>query len=154
MTLETSIEFLKNIGTERAKIIKNVLGISTVEDLLTFYPIRYIDKSKIYKIGDLTKEPDADIQLKGKITDIQEVVYEKGKRLSAKFRDETGTMDLVWFRYTNWMKDSIPLNKEIFIFGKVNFFNGNFSMPHPEIEADEKKQYQEHFCPFILEVKS
>ena len=139
MTLETSIEFLKNIGTERAKIIKNVLGISTVEDLLTFYPIRHIDKSKIYKIGDLTKEPDADIQLKGKITDIQEVVYEKGKRLSAKFRDETGTMDLVWFRYTNWMKDSIPLNKEIFIFGKVNFFNGNFSMPHPEIEADEKK---------------
>ena len=139
MTLETSIEFLKNNGTERAKLIKNVLGISTVEDLLTFYPIRYIDKSKIYKIGDLTKEPDADIQLKGKITDIQEVVYEKGKRLSAKFRDETGTMDLVWFRYTNWMKDSIPLNKEIFIFGKVNFFNGNFSMPHPEIEADEKK---------------
>lgn len=139
MTLETSIEFLKNIGTERAKLIKNVLGISTVEDLLTFYPIRYIDKSKIYKIGDLTKEPDADIQLKGKITDIQEVVYEKGKRLSAKFRDETGTMDLVWFRYTNWMKDSIPLNKEIFIFGKVSFFNGNFSMSHPEIEADEKK---------------
>ena len=140
MTLETSIEFLKNIGTERAKIIKNVLGISTVEDLLTFYPIRYIDKSKIYKIGALTKEPDADIQLRGKITDIQEVVYEKGKkRLSAKFRDETGTMDLVWFRYTNWMKEAIPLNKEIFIFGKVSFFNGNFSMSHPEIEADEKK---------------
>ena len=140
MTLETSIEFLKNIGTERAKLIKNVLGISTVEDLLTFYPIRYIDKSKIYKIGSLTKEPDADIQLRGKITDIQEVVYEKGKkRLSAKFRDETGTMDLVWFRYTNWMKDAIPLNKEIFIFGKVSFFNGNFSMSHPEIEADEKK---------------
>ncbi len=140
MTLETSIEFLKNIGTERAKLIKNVLGISTVEDLLTFYPIRYIDKSKIYKIGNLTKEPDADIQLRGKITDIQEVVYEKGKkRLSAKFRDDTGTMDLVWFRYTNWMKDAIPLNKEIFIFGKVSFFNGNFSMSHPEIEADEKK---------------
>ncbi len=140
MTLETSIEFLKNIGTERAKLIKNVLGISTVEDLLTFYPIRYIDKSKIYKIGALTKEPDADIQLRGKITDIQEVVYEKGKkRLSAKFRDETGTMDLVWFRYTNWMKEAIPLNKDIFIFGKVSFFNGNFSMSHPEIEADEKK---------------
>ncbi len=116
------------------------MGISTVEDLLTFYPIRYIDKSKIYKIGNLTKEPDADIQLRGKITDIQEVVYEKGKkRLSAKFRDDTGTMDLVWFRYTNWMKDAIPLNKEIFIFGKVSFFNGNFSMSHPEIEADEKK---------------
>lgn len=139
MTLETSIEFLKNFGTERAKLIRNVLGISTVEDLLTFYPIRYIDKSKIYKVGDLTGEPDSDIQFKGKITDLQEVVYEKGKRLSAKFRDETGTIDLVWFRYTNWMKDAIPLNKEIFIFGKVNLFNGYFSMPHPEIEVDEKK---------------
>ncbi|SHK07267.1 ATP-dependent DNA helicase RecG [Epilithonimonas mollis] len=139
MILETSIEFLKNIGTERAKLIKNVLGISTVEDLLTFYPLRYIDKSKIYKVGDLTKEPESDVQFKGKITDLQEVVYEKGKRLSAKFRDETGTMDLVWFRYTNWMKEAIPLNKELFIFGKVNLFNSYFSMPHPEIEADEKK---------------
>lgn len=139
MTLETSIEFLKSIGTERAKLITNVLGILTVEDLLTFYPIRYIDKSRIYKIGELTKEPDSEIQLRGKITDLQEISYNKGKRLSAKFRDETGTMDLVWFRYTNWMKEAIPLNKEIFIFGKVNFFNGNFSMPHPEIEVDEKK---------------
>ena len=139
MTLETSIEFLKGIGTERAKLIRNVLGISTVEDLLTFYPIRYIDKSQIHKIGTLTKDSDADIQLKGKITDVQEVVYEKGKRLTAKFRDETGTMDLVWFRYTKWMQEAIPLNQEIFIFGKINFFNGNFSMPHPEIELDEKK---------------
>ena len=147
MTLETSIEFLKGIGTERAKLIKNVLGISTVEDLLTFYPIRYIDKSKIHKIGNISKDSEADIQLKGKITDVQEVVYEKGKRLSAKFRDETGTMDLVWFRYTNWMKDAIPLNQEIFIFGKVNFFNGNFSMPHPEIEVDEKKALQGTLLP-------
>ncbi len=139
MTLETSIEFLKTIGPERAKLIKSVLGLATVEDLLTFYPIRYIDKSKIYKIGSLTKDSETDIQLKGKITDLQEIVSEKGKRLSAKFRDETGTLDLVWFRYSKWMKDAIPLNKEIFIFGKVNFFNGNFSIPHPEIEIDEKK---------------
>jgi len=139
LNLETSIEFLKSIGAERAKLIKNVLGISTIEDLLTFYPIRYIDKSRIYKIGELTKEPDSEIQLRGKITDLQEISYNKGKRLSAKFRDETGMMDLVWFRYTNWMKEAIPLNKEIFIFGKANLFNGSFSMPHPEIEIDEKK---------------
>jgi ATP-dependent DNA helicase RecG len=147
LTLETSIDFLKGIGPERAKLIRNVLGISTVEDLLTFYPIRYIDKSKIHKIGNISKDSEADIQLKGKITDIQEVVYEKGKRLSAKFRDETGTMDLVWFRYTNWMKEAIPLNQDIFIFGKVNFFNGNFSMPHPEIEVDEKKALQGTLLP-------
>ncbi|MBE2273116.1 MAG: ATP-dependent DNA helicase RecG [Flavobacteriales bacterium] len=140
MTLDSSIEFLKGIGPERAKFIRNVLGISTVEDLLTFYPLRYIDKSKIHKIGALQEEPDAEIQLKGKITDIQEIGYGKGqKRMTAKFRDETGTLELVWFRYSKWMKEQIPLNREIFIFGKVNLFNGNFSMPHPEIEIDEKK---------------
>ncbi|HMU07497.1 MAG TPA: ATP-dependent DNA helicase RecG, partial [Kaistella sp.] len=140
MTLDSSIEFLKGIGPERAKFIRNVLGISTVEDLLTFNPLRYIDKSKIHKIGDLQEEPDAEIQLKGKITDIQEIGYGKGqKRMTAKLRDETGTLELVWFRYSKWMKEQIPLNREIFIFGKVNLFNGNFSMPHPEIEIDEKK---------------
>ena len=140
MTLDSSIEFLKGIGPERAKFIRNVLGISTVEDLLTFYPLRYIDKSKIHKIGDLQEEPAAEIQLKGKITDIQEIGYGKGqKRMTAKLRDETGTLELVWFRYSKWMKEQIPLNREIFIFGKVNLFNGNFSMPHPEIEIDEKK---------------
>ena len=140
MTLDSSIEFLKGIGPERAKFIRNVLGISTVEDLLTFYPLRYIDKSKIHKIGDLQEEPDAEIQLKGKITDIQEIGYGKGqKRMTAKLRDETGTVELVWFRYSKWMKEQIPLNREIFIFGIVNLFNGNFSMPHPEIEIDEKK---------------
>ena len=140
MTLDSSIEFLKGIGPERAKFIRNILGISTVEDLLTFYPLRYIDKSKIHKIGALQEEPDAEIQLKGKITDIQEIGYGKGqKRMTAKLRDETGTLELVWFRYSKWMKEQIPLNQEIFIFGKVNLFNGNFSMPHPEIEMDEKK---------------
>ena len=59
--------------------------------------------------------------------------------MTAKFRDETGTLELVWFRYSKWMKEQIPLNREIFIFGKINLFNGNFSMPHPEIEVDEKK---------------
>ena len=140
MTLETSIEFLKGIGPERAKFIKNVLGFTVVEDFLTFYPLRYIDKSKIYKIADVKEEPDAEIQLKGKITDIQEVGYGKGqKRMTAKFRDETGMLELVWFRYSKWMKDQLPLHQEIFIFGKINHFNGNFSMPHPEIEIDEKK---------------
>ena len=114
MTLETSIEFLKGIGPERAKFIKNVLGFTVVEDFLTFYPLRYIDKSKIYKIADVKEEPDAEIQLKGKITDIQEVGYGKGqKRMTAKFRDETGMLELVRFRYSKWMKNQLPLHLEI-----------------------------------------
>ncbi|MDP0971385.1 hypothetical protein Q6294_31070, partial [Klebsiella pneumoniae] len=71
MTLETSIEYVKGIGPERAKLIKNVLGLSTVEDMLNFYPIRYLDKSKIYKISQLQEESNQEIQLKGKITQVQ-----------------------------------------------------------------------------------
>lgn len=148
LTLETSIEFLKGIGPERAKFIKNVLGLSTVEDFLTFYPLRYIDKSKIHKVGDLTENAEAEIQLKGRITEIQEVGYGQGKkRMTAKFRDASGTLELVWFRYSKWMKEQIPLNQEIFIFGKINYFNGSFSMPHPEIEIDEKKALSGTFMP-------
>lgn len=148
MNLETSIEYLKGIGPERAKIIKNVLGISTVEDFLTFYPLRYIDKSKIVLSQDLREDLDADIQLKGRITDIQEIGYGKGqKRLTAKFRDGSGMIELVWFRYSKWMKDQIPVNRELYIFGKVNYFNGSFSMAHPEIELDEKKAISNTLLP-------
>ena len=84
MTLETSIEFVKGIGPERAKLIKNVLGMSTVEDLLHFYPIRYIDKNKVYKIGNL-QESNLEIQLKGKISNVQEIHNGKIKRLTARY---------------------------------------------------------------------
>lgn len=140
LTLETPIEYLKGIGPERAKFIRNTLGFSTVQDFLTFYPLRYIDKSKIHRIADIKEEPEAEIQLKGKISDLQEIGYGRGqKRLTAKFRDDSGTIDLVWFRYSKWMKEQIPQHREVYIFGKLNSFNNSFSMPHPEIEVDEKK---------------
>ncbi|MEC5156593.1 ATP-dependent DNA helicase RecG [Chryseobacterium sp. MP_3.2] len=148
MTLDTSIEFLKGIGPERAKFIRSVLGLNTVEDFLTFYPLRYIDKSKIHAIGDLREDQEAEIQLKGKISDVQEIGYGAGqKRLTAKFRDDSGTLDLVWFRYSKWMKEQLPLNREIFIFGKINAFNGILSMAHPEIEIDERKALSGSLSP-------
>ncbi|MDO5615514.1 MAG: ATP-dependent DNA helicase RecG [Cruoricaptor ignavus] len=146
MNLETSIEYLKGIGPERAKLIKNVLEISTVEDFLYFYPIRYIDKSKIYKIKDL-QENLPDVQLKGKISELKEIGTGRGKRLSAKFQDGTGVIDLVWFQYSKWLKEQIPQNKEIYIFGKANLFNQNFSIAHPEIEIEEKKEQETRLKP-------
>ncbi|KAB1229681.1 ATP-dependent DNA helicase RecG [Chryseobacterium viscerum] len=140
MELNTSIEYVKGIGPERAKLIKSVLGLSTVEDMLNFYPIRYLDKSKIYKISQLQEESSQEIQLKGRITQVQEIQTGKTKRLSAKFNDDTGSMDLVWFQYSKWLKEQLPINKEVYIFGKINVFNRQFSMPHPEIEAEESKE--------------
>lgn len=146
MTLETSIEYVKGIGTERAKLIKNVLAVSTVEDLLNFYPIRYIDKNKVYKVNGL-QESNIEIQLKGKISNVQEILTGKVKRLTAKFNDDTGSMDLVWFQYSKWLKEQLPVNREVFIFGKTNAFNNQFSMPHPEIELDENKEKDNRLRP-------
>ena len=146
MTLETSIEYVKGIGPDRAKLIKNVLGLSTVDDLLNFYPIRYLDKSKVFKISQL-EESSIEVQLKGRITQVQEIQTGKVKRLSAKFNDDTGTMDLVWFQYSKWLKEQIPINREVYIFGKINVFNRQFSMPHPEIEAEENKESDSRLKP-------
>lgn len=147
ITLSSSIEFIKGIGPERAKIIQKVLGISTVEDFLHFYPIRYLDKSKIYQISDL-KEDNVELQLKGKITDLKEVTYGKGqKRLTAKFRDQTGSIDLVWFKYSQWLKEQIPLLREVYIFGRINLFGQSFSMAHPEIELEEKREKESRLRP-------
>ncbi|MFL9835478.1 ATP-dependent DNA helicase RecG [Chryseobacterium sp. ST-37] len=146
MTLETPIEFVKGIGPDRAKLIKNVLAISTVEDLLNFYPIRYLDKNKVYKVAQL-QEINLEIQLKGKISNVQEILTGKVKRLTAKFNDETGSMDLIWFQYSKWLKEQIPVNREVFIFGKINAFNNQFSMPHPEIELDENKEKDSRLRP-------
>ncbi|AZA46959.1 ATP-dependent DNA helicase RecG [Chryseobacterium carnipullorum] len=146
MTPETSIEYVKGIGPDRAKLIKSVLGLSTVDDLLNFYPIRYLDKSKVFKISQL-EESSIEIQLKGRITQVQEVQTGKTKRLSAKFNDDTGTMDLVWFQYSKWLKEQLPINREVYIFGKINVFNRQFSMPHPEIEVEEKKEGENRLKP-------
>lgn len=146
MQLDTSIEFIKGIGTERSKLIRNVLRISTVEDFLNFYPIRYLDKSKVYKVADL-QENNVDVQLKGKITDLQEISSGKIKRLSAKFQDDTGSIQLVWFQYSNWLKEQIPINRSVYIFGKVSVFNQQFSMAHPEIELEEKKEAETRLTP-------
>lgn len=147
ITLETSIEFLKGIGPDRAKIIKSVLGLSTIEDMLHFYPLRYLDKSKVYLVKNLVESETLDIQLKGKITQLQEIKHGKMKRLSAKFTDETGTLDLVWFQYSQWMKEQIPQDKDVYIFGKVNVFNHRFSMAHPEIEAVESREEETRLRP-------
>ena len=127
------------------------MNISTVEDFLNFYPIRYLDKSKTYLIRDLKQEQsEVEIQLKGKISDLKEITYGKGqKRLTAKFHDQTESIDLVWFQYSQWLKEQIPLFREVYIFGKINFFGQNFSvsMAHPEIELEENKTKESRLRP-------
>ncbi|MGS2726503.1 ATP-dependent DNA helicase RecG [Psychroserpens sp. BH13MA-6] len=131
--LQTSIDYLKGVGPNRADLLRSELGIHTYQDLINLFPNRYLDRTKYYKISELQRN-SSEVQIIGKITGFQEVAQKRGKRLVAKFQDDTGSMDLVWFRGQKWIRESIKTNTEYVIFGKVNWFNGVFNMPHPELE--------------------
>jgi len=132
-SLNTSISYLKGVGPNRADLLKSELGIFTVSDLVNFFPNRYIDRTQFFKINQL-QQNSAEIQIIGKITHIKTVQQKRGSRLVATFKDETGLMELVWFRGAKWIKDSLKINTPYVIFGKTNYFNGMFSIPHPEME--------------------
>ena len=131
--LNTSIEFLKGVGPNRAKLLNSELKISTFKDLLFQFPFRYIDKTSYHKISEI-QSINSEIQIIGKISDLKEVGIGKKKRLVAKFIDDTGIIELVWFKTNRWLIDSIKLNTKYIAYGKLNSYNGKHSIAHPELE--------------------
>ncbi len=137
--LQTPIDYLKGVGPNRADLLRKELGIHTYQDLINLFPNRYIDRTQYYKINQLQRN-NADVQVIGKIVEFKEVAQKQGKRLVATFQDDTGTMELVWFRGQKWIRENLKLNTTYVIFGKTNWFNGKFNMPHPEIELLEEHE--------------
>ncbi|MFY7956532.1 MAG: ATP-dependent DNA helicase RecG [Flavobacterium macrobrachii] len=132
--LQTPIEYLKGVGPQRGELLRKELGIHRYEDLINFYPNRYIDRTRYYKINELQNNP-AEVQIIGKIINIKTVEFGKAKkRLVATFVDETGEMELVWFQGHKWIRESLKINIPYVIFGKVTSFNGQYNMAHPEME--------------------
>ena len=131
--LQTPIAYLKGVGPSRAEVLQKELGISTYQDLINLFPNRYIDRTRFYKIAQL-QPSKAEVQIVGQITGFKELGQKRGKRLVATFRDETGVIELVWFRGHKWLREQLKTHTDYVIFGKLNLFNGVFSMPHPDIE--------------------
>ena len=132
--LQTPIEYLKGVGPHRGELLRKELNIHRYEDLINFYPNRYIDRTRYYKINELQKN-DSEVQIIGKIIHIKTVEFGKAKkRLVATFVDETGELELVWFQGYKWIRDSLKLNVPYVIFGKVASFGNIFNMAHPEME--------------------
>lgn len=146
--LQTPIEYLKGVGPNRAEVLKKELNIKSYRDLINFFPNRYIDKTGFYKINQLQRN-SSDIQIVGKIVHMKMVEQKRGKRLVADFVDDTGKMELIWFRGHKWIRENLKLNTPYVIFGKTNWYNGTFSMPHPEMElvADYKKNLRTAMQP-------
>lgn len=132
--LETPIEYLKGVGPQRGDLLRKELNIHKYGDLINFYPNRYLDRTKYFKINELHSTP-AEIQIIGKVIHLKIVEFAKGKsRLVATFVDDTGQMELVWFQGQKWIRESLQLNALYVIFGKTTAFNGAFNMAHPEME--------------------
>ena len=105
--LDTPIEYLKGVGPHRGDILKKELQIFTFKDLLNFYPNRYLDRTKYYKINELTYHLTSEVQIVGKIIHLKTVEQKRGKRFVATFMDETGKMELIWFQGFKWIKENI-----------------------------------------------
>ncbi|MBI2721154.1 MAG: ATP-dependent DNA helicase RecG [Bacteroidetes bacterium] len=131
--LDTPIEYLKGIGSQRAEVLKKELNIFIYRDLLTYYPFRYVDRTKFHHVNEITEALQF-VQLKGSIDRLEIVGQKQGKRLIVVFKDRTGSIELVWFKGYNWMADKLKTNVEYIVFGKPTFFKGRVNLAHPEIE--------------------
>lgn len=146
--LDTSIEYLKGVGTVKADMLKKELGIHTFGDLLTTFPYRYVDKTKFHKINEL-REESGEVQLKGILRKIEILGEGSKRRLVGRFRDETGVIELVWFQGIYWLERHLKVGASYVVFGRVNSFNNFLNIPHPEIEEvnEENQQAELTFAP-------
>lgn len=144
--LKTPIVYLKGVGPAKSEVLKKELGIFTYEDLLNYFPYRYVDKSKIHTISEISDDLSY-IQLKGQIRSIQIIGEKRTKRLVAKFEDETGSIELVWFNSIKWIVDSIRPNTTYLLFGKPTIFNRKYNITHPELDVFSSDT-KVNFIPF------
>ncbi len=133
--IDNDIKFLSGVGEKRANLLKKELGISTMRDLLYYFPFRYIDRSRIYKISEITSESPAYIQLRVRVEGYSRFGEGRRKRLVAYVADGTGTAELIWFSGINWMEKRLEIGREYIVFGRPGFFNNELSIVHPELES-------------------
>ena len=131
--LDTAIEYLKGVGPRRGQLLNKELEIFTLRDLLFHFPFRYIDRTKFFSIGELRADHDQ-VQIKGVLRRLQVLGSGRAKRMVGRLRDETGSVDLVWFKGLHWLEKNLEIGREYVAFGKVNVFNGTINIPHPEME--------------------
>ena len=132
--LSQDIMYLQGVGPRRKEILSRELGIRTYRDLLEYFPYKYVDRTKVYLISELS--PDMPfVQIKGRIIRFEETeTGKRRKRVIAHFTDGHGICDLVWFNGTKYVYQNYQLNREYVVFGKPAVFNGRFQFSHPDID--------------------
>lgn len=124
---------MQGVGPHRAELLEKELGIKTLGDLLSYYPYKYVDRSRIYRISDIDGNMPY-VQLCGQILSMESIGEGRGRRLVAHFSDGSGIIDLVWFQGLKYVEKSVTCRKSYLLFGKPQVFNGRLQIAHPEIE--------------------
>lgn len=148
LNLDYPITYISGISVQRATLLYSELGIKSCNDLLNFFPFRYIDKTTFHAIKDLQPNT-SEVQIVGKITQVKSVAQKRGSRLVATFQDRSGTMELVWFKGQKWIKDALKIGEPYVVYGKLNHYNSSYSIAHPEMElvSEYKKKLQTKMQP-------
>lgn len=152
--LDTDIKFLKGVGEARGSLLDKELGIRTFRDLLYYFPTRYLDRSRYYKVSEFT--PDiGQVQVKGRFLRFSIQGEGARRRLVGLFHDGLSVMEVVWFRRISRLQNAYQPGKEYVLFGKPQYFGGNWSMVHPEVEAaDSASQPSGHRGVYPLTEKA
>ena len=136
--LDNDIKYVGGVGEARARLLDKELGIRTLGDMLSHYPFRYIDRTKVYRIAEITEGAPTLLQFRARITGVAYAGTGRKKRFTAYVQDPTGSAELVWFQGIKWIEKRIEVGREYLIFGRPSFYRGLLSMAHPELETMEQ----------------
>ncbi len=137
INLNSDITYLHGVGEKKAQILHDEFNIFTMDDLLNYYPYRYVDKSKFYNIREVPANINTYLQVKGVITDKQIIGEGRARRLVAKLQDHTGVLTLTWFNNIKYFNELIQPQTIYIVFGKPTVFNSSINITHPEISTEE-----------------
>ena len=130
------IKYITGVGPQKAEVLNKELQIFSLHDLIYYFPYKYVDRSRIYRVSELNGSMPF-IQLKGKIIGFETFGEGRQRRLVAHFNDGTGTVDLVWFQGIKYITSRYKLHQEYVVFGRPTVFNGRVNVAHPDIDKPE-----------------
>lgn len=136
--LDNDIKYVGGVGEARARLLDRELGIRTLGDMLSHYPFRYIDRTKVYRIAEITEGAPTLLQFRARVTGVSYAGTGRKKRFTAHVQDPTGSAELVWFQGIKWIEKRVEVGREYLIFGRPSFYRGFLSMAHPELETMEQ----------------
>jgi ATP-dependent DNA helicase RecG len=136
------IKYIQGIGPKRVPILNKELGIFSLNDLLRYYPYKYVDRSKIYRIAEIDGNMPY-IQLKGEVLSFELIGVGRQQRLVGHFSDGTGVVDLVWFQGIKYLQNRYKAHTPYIVFGKPTVFNGRINLTHPDVDPAGSEQLTE-----------